>query len=102
MILLELMRPVTAAAVLAGAAPLALAWRPFVDPINLHRGWFLLLIPMSVLLSMVYKAVRLPDLSRYWRQVAFMSAQIIFWIIALGAAIYVFIQFIAPLIVPAR
>ncbi len=75
-------------------------WRPFVDPINAHRSWYLLLIPMAILITMVYKAVRLPELDRYWRQVAVMSVQIVLGIIALGAAIYLFIQFIAPLIVP--
>lgn len=78
------------------------AWRPFIDPIDAHRVWYLLLVPMAWLLSMVYKAVRLPDLDRYWRQVGVMSSQIVLWIIALGAAIFVFIQFIAPLITTAR
>ncbi|MBX3391958.1 MAG: hypothetical protein KF787_04850 [Phycisphaeraceae bacterium] len=78
------------------------AWRPFIDPINAHRVWYLLLIPMAWLISMVYKAVRLPDLEKYWRQVTVMSAQIVLWIIALGAGLYVFIQHLAPLITTAR
>lgn len=76
------------------------AWRPFIDPMDAHRTWFVLLIPMAVLISMVYKAVRLPELDRYWVQVAIMSGQIVMWIIALGAAIFLFIQYVAPLIVP--
>ncbi|MCC6428431.1 MAG: hypothetical protein IT435_16635 [Phycisphaerales bacterium] len=82
------------------AQPGSLAWRPFVDPLDAHRYWFALLIPMALLITMVYKAVRLPTLERYWRHVAVLSAQIILGIIALGAGIYIFIQYIAPMIAP--
>ncbi|HLO42328.1 MAG TPA: hypothetical protein VK176_15000 [Phycisphaerales bacterium] len=90
------------AAPLADVSAVLATWRPFIDPIDAHRTWFMLLIPMAFLISMVYKAVRLPDLSTYWRQVIVMTLQIILWIIALGAIIFVFIQFVAPLIVPIR
>jgi hypothetical protein len=85
------------------ASPAVLSvWRPFIDPIDAHRTWFMLLIPMAFFISMVYKAVRLPDLASYWRQVIVMTVQIILGIIALGAVIFVFIQYIAPLIIPIR
>jgi hypothetical protein len=85
----------------AGPATLSV-WRPFIDPIDAHRTWFMLLIPMAFFISMVYKAVRLPDLASYWRQVIVMTVQIILGIIALGAGIFLFIQYIAPLIMPIR
>jgi hypothetical protein len=85
---------------IASSGHATLAWRIFIDPLDAHRYWFMLLIPMAVLITMVYKAVRLPTLERYWRHVAVLSAQIILGIIALGAGIYVFIQYIAPMIVP--
>lgn len=88
--------------VLAGGTATLAVWRPFIDPIDVHRTWFMLLIPMAFFISMVYKAVRLPDLASYWRQVIVMTGQIILWIIALGAVIFLFIQYIAPLIVPIR
>jgi hypothetical protein len=78
----------------------ALAHIPFVDPIDAHRWWFLLLIPMAIGVSMVYKAVRMRSLTRYWRHVAGMSASIILGIIVLGAATYVLIEWIVPRIAP--
>lgn len=81
-------------------APIVLTYIPFVDPIDAHRWWFLLLIPMAIGVSMVYKAVRMRSLTRYWRHVAGMSASIILGIIVLGAATYVLIEWIVPRIAP--
>lgn len=84
----------------AQSADKAPAWpmppfRPFLDPIELHQWWFLLLIPMALLVSMTYKAVRLQTLERYWRHVTLMSAQIIFGMIALGASTYLMVFWFA-------
>lgn len=81
-------------------APRVIGYIPFVDPIDAHRWWFLLLIPMAIGVSMVYKAVRMRTLNRYWRHVAGMSASIIMGIILLGAATYVVIEWVVPRIAP--
>jgi len=81
---------------------LTLAYRPFVDPIDAHRLWFLLLIPLALGVSITYKAVRTVDMRTYWRQVALMTLQIVFGIIALGAASYLVIQHLLPAVVPMR
>ena len=70
-------------------------YRPLIDPIALHEWWFLLLIPMAVFVAMTYKAVRLADMSRYWKQVLLMTAQIVVGLIALGAATYVLVFWVA-------
>ncbi len=77
-----------------------LAYRPFLDPLDLHQVWFLLLIPLSLGVSVTYKAVRLPTLDRYWRQVALMTTQIVVAIIAIGAASFLLVQYVLPLIAP--
>lgn len=74
-------------------ALLTAAWRPFIDPLDLHALWWVLLIPMALGVSVVYKAVRVRDLSRYWREVAIMTTQIVLAMILLGAAVYLFIEF---------
>ena len=71
---------------------LTLGHRFFIDPLDLHSLWWLLLVPMSILIAMAYKAIRLPDLSRYWRQVASMSAQVVLAMIGLAAASFVIIE----------
>lgn len=68
-------------------------YRPFIDPIELHSLWWLLLIPMALGVSVVYKAikVRADDSGRlqgYWQAVAVMTIQIIVGMIALAIASY--------------
>jgi hypothetical protein len=70
-------------------------FRPFLDPIELHQWWFLLLVPMAFLVAMSYKAVRLQTLEAYWRHVLLISAQIIVGMIALGAATYLLVFWFA-------
>ena len=77
-----------------------LAYIPFIDPIHADRWWYLFLIPMSLGISMAYKAVRIPDLREFPRQVLIMTVQIVVAMIALGAASYLFVQHIVPLIAP--
>ena len=78
----------------------SLAYTPFLDPLDLHRWWFVLLIPMALGVAMVYKAVRMASLERYWRHVASMASSIVIGIILLGAAMYAMIEWIVPLIAP--
>ena len=74
---------------------------PFIDPLqipgfDLQQNWWLTLIPLALFVSMAYKAVRLPELTSYWRQVALMTAQILVAMVALAAAIYVLVELIVP------
>jgi hypothetical protein len=70
-------------------------YRPFIDPLNLHEWWFLLLIPMAFLVAMTYKAIRLATLDQYWKHVLIMTAQIIVGMIALGATTYMLVFWFA-------
>ncbi len=76
----------------------AFQYRPFIDPIdvpfNIQPIWFLLVIPLCFFISMAWKAVRVPDLSTYWRQVVLMTAQSLIlllglWVLALLVVMYV-------------
>lgn len=80
----------------------ALAYRPFVDPVDIQRIWYLLLVPLALGIAVTYKAVRIPDMRRYPRQVAIMTVQIIIAMLALGAASFLLVQHVVPLILPAR
>ena len=79
-------------------ATLVVGWRPFLDPINAHAMWWALLIPLALGVSVVYKAVRLPDMEHYWRHVAVMTVQIIVAMILLGVAMFIFVQYLIPLL----
>lgn len=73
-----------------------LAYTPFIDPLDLHAVWFVLLLPLAVLIAMAYKAVRVPRLELYWRQVALFSAQIIVGIVGLYAFALVTLNVVLP------
>jgi hypothetical protein len=77
-----------------------LAWRPFLDPLNLHGYWWAFLPPLAFLISVVYKAVRVERLSEWPRAVAVMTAQIIVAMILLGAAAFCFLEYVLPRIGP--
>ena len=77
-----------------------LAWIPFLEPMNVfHRWWYLLLIPLSLGLSVAYKAIRVPTLRGYWIQVAIMTSQIIVGVVGLGLAVALFVEWAIPAIV---
>ena len=76
------------------------AWRPFLDPIDFHAWWFLLLIPMAFFISVAYKAVRVTTPRDYWPATIKMTVQIILFIIILGIVSFMFVEMIAPQLVP--
>lgn len=80
--------------------PVLIAWRPFLEPMDLHGVWYLLLVPLALGMSMAYKAVRVGTLDRYWREVLTMTVQIVLSMIGLGLAAYLFLMHVVPLIGP--
>lgn len=77
-----------------------LGFRPFLDPLPLDSVWYLLLVPLSLGVAMVYKAVRATDMSRYWRQVVIMSGQTVLAMVGLGAGFYVLVELVLPRVAP--
>lgn len=80
---------------------LLLAWRPFLDPLPLgHAASYLLLVPTALLVSMAYRAVRLPTMDRYWRLVIVLTVQIVAAIVGLGVGLYLFVEWLLPILAP--
>ncbi|MEN0020152.1 MAG: hypothetical protein AAF747_04615, partial [Planctomycetota bacterium] len=77
-----------------------LAYRPFLDPIDAHAWWFLLLLPLAFGIAVAFRAVRMRSLDRYWRAVAIMTGQIVVGILALAVAAYIVIEVILPIVTP--
>lgn len=74
-----------------------LAHIPFVEPLPLaHRYWWLLIVPLAIGVSMAWKAVRLPSLGNYWRQVTAMSVQIVLGVAGIAVGLFVLIQVVLP------
>ncbi len=79
-----------------------LAWTPFLQPApGVPSWWWLLVLPLSLFVSMAWKAVRQQDLVGYWPAVARMSAQIVVGMIGLFVALAIVVRVIVP-IIPAE
>lgn len=78
---------------------ITLAWIPLFDPINFFQDWwFLLAVPMAFLVSMIYKAMRVRLLYIYWRQVIFLTIQILMGMTGLMLSLYVLIEWVVPML----
>jgi hypothetical protein len=75
-----------------------LAYTPFIDPIDVHAWWYLLIVPVSVLIAIAYKAVRVHDLRDFPKEVVVMSIQIVVVMALLGVASFLFVEKVLPLI----
>lgn len=73
-----------------------LAYRPFLDPIDVGGWWWWLVIPLVFLISMVYKAIRVPTMRRYWRQVVKMTVQVMFVMVLMCIGLYIIVLWAAP------
>lgn len=74
-----------------------LGWTPFVEPLNaLQDVWYLLVIPFSFGIAMIYKAMRMQTLEGYWRHVSVMTTQILVAMVAFGVLLAVLVQVIIP------
>jgi hypothetical protein len=76
-----------------------LAWIPFAQPMTgtIH-AWWLWIVPMVVGISITWKAIRLPSLHRYWREVGWMSGQVLLGMLALAVGLIVLVQWVVPLL----
>ena len=76
-----------------------LAWIPFVEPMpSIGAWWPALLIPLTIGISMIYKALKLPTLEKYVQNVLVMTAQIVGSMILLAVGLYVVVQIMIPMI----
>ncbi len=76
-----------------------LAWIPFLEPCNaLQSIWYLLLIPLSLGISLMYRAIRETVKVDYWRSVIIMTGQISVVIAILGVGLGLLVEILIPLL----
>ena len=74
-------------------------WTPLLEPLPGVQASWLWLLPILIFgISMMYKAVRVGDLRRYWREVVGMTVQVLFAFLGLAAAVFIVVQGIVPLL----
>ena len=72
---------------------------PFLDPINLFHqrwAWPFLLIPLSFGIAVIYKALKMRNLDRFWRGATMMTVQIVLAMAALAVVLVFVIQIAIP------
>jgi hypothetical protein len=76
-----------------------LAWMPLVQPMpGAMHWWWAWIVPMVLLVSVIWKAIRLSSLERYWREVAWMTGQVLLGMLALAVGLIVLVQWVVPLL----
>lgn len=65
-----------------------LAWRPFIDPLPVDGLWLLLLLPLVVAISVVYKTIKTADLRKVPRESAALAAQIVVFMVLAAAGLW--------------
>jgi len=66
-----------------------IAYTPFLDPLAVGDFWLLLLAPLVLTIAIVYKTIKLEDLSQLPRQAAWLSVQIVCFMVLAAAALWV-------------
>ena len=75
-----------------------LGYIPFVHPLTvIHEWWYLLLIPLAFGIAVIYKAVRLPTLEHFWREVVIMTAQVVLAMIGLAIGLIILVNVLIPI-----
>ena len=69
-------------------AVLTMGYRLFHAPLPLDDYWLLLVLPMVVAISVVYKAIKLEDLSQLPHQAALLVVQIIFFLVLAASGLW--------------
>ena len=79
---------------------ITLAYTPFIDPLNAHDWWFLLILPLTLFIAIAYKSVRVSEVKNFWPNVLTMWVQTILGIAGLAVCAWVLIELVIPLLTP--
>ena len=72
--------------------------KPFLDPMNIHAAWWFTALPLALLVSMAYKAVKQEDMRTYWRGVSIMTASILVGMVGFAFGLHALVEWIIPLL----
>lgn len=76
------------------------AYRPLIDPLAMQETWYFLLLPLCFGIAVTYKAVRVPDLSKYWIEVAKFTVQLVLSVVLVGGLLTWVVLWVLPRVVP--
>lgn len=73
---------------------ITMAWRPLLDPVHIEAYWMVLMLPLVVAVSVVYKTIKLPDLTHLPIQVTRLSLQILVFFILAAATLWLLTELV--------
>jgi len=79
---------------LAGSVPIPLGFRPFLEPLPIDGYWMLLLIPMVIAISVVYKTIKTDRLHKIPREASVLAAQIVAFMALAAAALWMLTELV--------
>jgi hypothetical protein len=71
---------------------LILAFRPFLEPLNLHEYWLWLMPPLVVAVTLAYKAMKVEDLSKLMGETIRLSVYILVLMVGSAAALWAIVE----------
>ncbi len=72
----------------------------FIDPIQAHDAWYLMIVPMVIFIAIGYKAVRVNRMEDYWREVLVFTLQVLGGMAVLAVAFMVVVNVLVPWLAP--
>ena len=79
---------------LALSGPLTLGFRPFLDPLPMDRYWMLLLLPLVIGISVVYKTIKVDRLEKLPREASVLAAQIVAFMVMAAVALWLLTELV--------
>jgi hypothetical protein len=74
------------------ASNLILAWRPFLEPLDLHDHWPWLMFPLVLVVSVVYRTLRTTDLDKLPGETLGLMAYILFWMVVAAGGLWILVE----------
>ena len=73
-----------------------LAYTPFLDPLPWDSQvlWLLMLLPLVVVVSVVYKTIKLPDLKELPRQAGMLTVQIVVFMVLAACVLWLLTELV--------
>ena len=79
-----------------------LAWIPLIDPLpGVQANWIWFVLPLVLGIAMMYKSIRVGEVSRWPREVAMMTGQVLLAFAGFAIGLFVLVQLVLP-ILPAN
>lgn len=80
--------------VLMAMVPGVLAWRPFLDPLDVHNQWLWLLPPLAFAIALVYKTLKLPNLNHLLFHTFRLTTVILAIAVLASAALWILVELV--------